>query len=74
VPQPTECAFGRRGTSSATLWGLNPDGEWSAIKDRFTDNGLGKWASYAPNMTAENVIATRVRSPADIERAAVGAR
>jgi hypothetical protein len=67
VPEPTECAFGRRSTSSATLWGLNPDGEWSAIKDRFTDNGLGKWASYAPNMTAENVIATRVRSP-DIER------
>lgn len=44
------------------------DGEWRAIKDRFTDNVLRKWASYAPNMTADNVIATRVYSPADIER------
>jgi len=44
------------------------DGEWHAIKNRFTDNVLRKWASYAPNMTAENVIATRVYTPADIER------
>ncbi len=44
------------------------DGEWRAIKDRFTDNVLRTWASYAPNMTADNVIATRVYTPADIER------
>jgi len=44
------------------------DGEWRQVKDRFTDNVLRKWASYAPNMTADNVIATRVYSPADIER------
>jgi beta-carotene ketolase (CrtO type) len=44
------------------------DTEWRAIKDRFTDNVLHKWASYAPNMTAENVIASRAYSPADIER------
>jgi beta-carotene ketolase (CrtO type) len=44
------------------------DGEWGAIRDRFTDNLLRKWASYAPNMTADNVIATRVYTPADIER------
>jgi beta-carotene ketolase (CrtO type) len=44
------------------------DDEWRAIKDRFTDNLLRKWASYAPNMTPDNVIATRVYAPADIER------
>ena len=44
------------------------DGAWRAIRDRFTDNLLRKWASYAPNMTADNVIAMRVYTPADIER------
>ena len=39
-----------------------------AVKDGFTDNVLRKWASYAPNMTADNVIATRVYTSADIER------
>lgn len=43
-------------------------GEWRAVKDRFTDNLLRKWASYAPNMTADNAIATRVYTSADIER------
>jgi phytoene dehydrogenase-like protein len=43
-------------------------GKWRAIKDRFTDNVLRKWASYAPNMTPDNVIATRVYTPQDIER------
>jgi phytoene dehydrogenase-like protein len=44
------------------------DAEWRTIEDRFTDNVLRKWASYAPNMTADNVIASRVYTPADIER------
>ncbi len=44
------------------------EGEWRAIKDRFTENVLRKWASYAPNMTLDNVIATRVYTPQDIER------
>ena len=44
------------------------DREWRTIKERFADNVLRKWASYAPNMTADNVIATRVYTPADIER------
>ncbi|HTX12865.1 MAG TPA: NAD(P)/FAD-dependent oxidoreductase [Solirubrobacteraceae bacterium] len=42
--------------------------EWRAIKELFTENLLREWAEYAPNMTAENVIATRVYSPDDIQR------
>ena len=34
-------------------------GEWRDVKQRFTDNMLRAWASYAPNMTIDNVIATR---------------
>ena len=44
------------------------ESEWRAAKQRFTDNVLRAWSSYAPNMTADNVIATRVYSPQDIER------
>jgi phytoene dehydrogenase-like protein len=42
--------------------------EWRAVKERFTENLLVAWSDYAPNMTAENVIATRVYSPDDIAR------
>ncbi|HEY1519958.1 MAG TPA: NAD(P)/FAD-dependent oxidoreductase [Solirubrobacteraceae bacterium] len=42
--------------------------QWRTIRERFADNLLREWARYAPNMTAENVIATRVYTPDDIER------
>ena len=42
--------------------------EWRVIKARFVENLMRKWARYAPNMTRENVIASRVYSPNDIER------
>jgi beta-carotene ketolase (CrtO type) len=42
--------------------------EWRGVKDHFLENLLAEWAHYAPNMTAENVIAARVYSPDDIER------
>ena len=42
--------------------------QWRAIKDRFTENVLREWSSYASNMTRDNVIATRVYTPEDIER------
>jgi beta-carotene ketolase (CrtO type) len=42
--------------------------QWRKIRERFTDNLLREWARYAPNMTADNVIATRVYTPDDIER------
>ncbi len=41
---------------------------WRTIRDRFTENLLGEWARYAPNMTRENVIAARVYTPEDIQR------
>jgi beta-carotene ketolase (CrtO type) len=41
---------------------------WRELKDAFCDHLLERWAAYAPNMTAENVIALRVYGPDDIER------
>ena len=42
--------------------------QWRTIRERFADNLLREWARYAPNMTPDNVIATRVYTPDDIER------
>ena len=39
-----------------------------AVKQRFTDNVPRKWSSYAVKMTRDNVIATRIYTPEDIER------
>jgi len=47
---------------------LFTDDQWRAIRDRFSDNLLRGWAKYAPNMTPDNVIASRVYAPNDIER------
>ena len=47
---------------------LFSDSGWREIKDRFTDNLLREWQRYAPNMTRENVVASRVYGPDDIER------
>ncbi len=41
---------------------------WRELKDAFGRHLLKRWAAYAPNMTAENVIALRVYGPDDIER------
>jgi phytoene dehydrogenase-like protein len=43
-------------------------GEWRDIGARFMDSLLREWTRYAPNMTAENVIAARVYTPEDIQR------
>ena len=43
-------------------------GRWQEIKEEFCQHLLRRWAAYAPNMTAENVIAMRVYGPDDIER------
>ena len=43
-------------------------GRWREIKEEFCQHLLRRWAAYAPNMTAENVIAMRVYGPDDIER------
>ncbi len=42
--------------------------QWREIKDAFARHLLERWAAYAPNMTADNVIAMRVYGPDDIER------
>lgn len=44
------------------------ENEWRGVKQRFTDNMLRAWASYAPNMTIDNVTATRVYSRPGIGR------
>jgi beta-carotene ketolase (CrtO type) len=41
---------------------------WKRVKEEFTDNLLREWSRYAPNMTRDNVIASRVYGPDDIER------
>jgi phytoene dehydrogenase-like protein len=47
---------------------LFASGEWRRIAAAFTDNLLREWARYAPNMTGDNIIASRVYTPDDIER------
>jgi phytoene dehydrogenase-like protein len=42
--------------------------EWRDIGKRFLDNLLREWRQYAPNMTPDNVIASRVYTPDDIRR------
>jgi beta-carotene ketolase (CrtO type) len=41
--------------------------EWSTIKVRFAEQLLAEWQRYAPNMTPDNVIATTLYGPDDIE-------
>jgi phytoene dehydrogenase-like protein len=42
--------------------------EWRDIGNRFLDNLLREWTRYAPNMTPDNVFASRVYTPEDIGR------
>jgi phytoene dehydrogenase-like protein len=44
------------------------DEDWRDLKKQFMDNLLREWQRYAPNMTPENVVASRVYGPDDIER------
>jgi phytoene dehydrogenase-like protein len=41
--------------------------DWPGIKDAFYRHLLAEWQRYAPNMTPDNVIASRVYGPDDIE-------
>jgi beta-carotene ketolase (CrtO type) len=43
--------------------------QWPNIKESFKNNLLEQWRLYAPNMTPDNVIATDVVGPDDIESA-----
>jgi len=41
--------------------------EWTRIKEDFVNQWLDKWETYAPNMTRDNIIATRIYSPYDVQ-------
>jgi beta-carotene ketolase (CrtO type) len=41
--------------------------EWGRLKAEFTDQVLDEWQKLAPNMTRDNVIASRIYSPYDVE-------
>ena len=43
------------------------DGEWKKIKNSLKKTLLEQWRSYAPNMTADNIIAVNVAAPPDVE-------
>jgi beta-carotene ketolase (CrtO type) len=47
---------------------LFSDERWREIKGRFMANLMHEWSHYAPNMTCDNVVASRVYGPDDIER------
>ncbi|MEI2765591.1 MAG: NAD(P)/FAD-dependent oxidoreductase [Dermatophilaceae bacterium] len=40
--------------------------EWGRIRDEYVERWLDEWPKYAPNMTRDNVIATRFYTPYDI--------
>jgi phytoene dehydrogenase-like protein len=41
--------------------------QWQALRKEFEDAIIREWQIYAPNMTKENVIATTVYTPYDVE-------
>lgn len=41
--------------------------DWGRIKEDFVNQWLDKWQTYAPNMTRDNIIATRIYSPYDVQ-------
>lgn len=42
--------------------------QWKGIKLSLKDALISQWRAYAPNMTAENVIAVHIAAPDDVER------
>jgi beta-carotene ketolase (CrtO type) len=41
--------------------------EWEFLRNEFAEGIIEQWGEYAPNMTPDNVIASRVVTPYDIE-------
>ena len=41
--------------------------DWGRIKEEFTDRALEEWCKYAPNMTKDNIIGTRIYGPYDVQ-------
>jgi phytoene dehydrogenase-like protein len=42
--------------------------QWEQLRNDFADMILREWQIYAPNMTRENIIASRVMTPYDVSR------
>lgn len=66
------------GYHTAFLWHPVPyeleGANWEEVKDDFARECLAAWQRAAPNLTKENILATRVFSPLDIERKFVNMR
>lgn len=41
--------------------------DWARIKEDFVNQWLDKWETYAPNMTRDNIIASRIYCPYDVQ-------
>ena len=41
--------------------------DWGRIRDDFVNQWLDKWQTYAPNMTRDNIIASRIYTPYDVQ-------
>ena len=41
--------------------------EWREMADEFMESLIDQWSTYAPNMTQDNVIGSRVITPVDLE-------
>jgi beta-carotene ketolase (CrtO type) len=48
--------------------------EWERIRNEFTASIIRNWQEYAPNMTPDNVIASKVVTPYDIENRHINMR
>ena len=69
------------GQHTAIIWQLAPyelrDGgaeAWDRIKDDYADECIAHWATYAPNLTSDNVMMRVAYSPLDIERKLINMR
>jgi beta-carotene ketolase (CrtO type) len=41
--------------------------EWRQLSDEFFDSLMAQWQTYAPNMTKENIVGSRVITPVDLQ-------
>ena len=41
---------------------------WRSLRDEYAEHVLGLWRSYAPNMTPDKILGTKIQDPTDTER------
>ena len=63
------------GKHTAVVWQYAPykleDGgpeSWRNLREDYAQHVLGLWRSYAPNMTADKILAMKIQDPTDTER------